>query len=189
MHAIEPYYRWRDFYIASEDTRSLFFNREYNEFEFTDHIYNYALHPQWDNIGSSTLFIKVLFADYEKGYAIIELIGEWNDLLHNDIMILKRDFMESMMYESINKFVLLGENVLNFHYSDDEYYSEWFDEVEEGWIIGLNFRQHVIEEMQNAQIDYYINLGGKFQNLNWRTYSPATLFEQVNELVTKRLQV
>ncbi len=27
--------------------------------------------------------MKVLFADYEHGYSIIEFIGEWNDALHN----------------------------------------------------------------------------------------------------------
>ena len=188
MHAIEPYYRWRDFYIASEDMRSPFYNREYSEFEFTDHIYDYALHPQWDNIGSPTLFLKVLFADYQKEFGIIELIGEWNDLLYNDIMILKRDFIELMMHEGIKKFILIGENVLNFHYSDEEYYSEWFDDVEDGWIIGVNFRDHVIEEMQTAQIDYYINLGGQFQDMNWRTFSPMRLFEHLDEMVMKRLQ-
>ncbi|MFT6210704.1 MAG: hypothetical protein ACJATE_001326 [Bacteroidia bacterium] len=188
MHAIEPYYRWRDFYIASDDMRSPFYGREYSEFEFTEHIYDFALHPQWDSIDSPTLFLKVLFSDYDRGYTIIEMIGEWNDLLSNDIMTLKRDIIELMVDEGINKFVLIGENVLNFHYSDEEYYSEWFDDIEEGWIIGINFKDHVIEEMQQVQIDYYINLGGRFQDLNWRTFSPAQLFDHVDALVMKRLQ-
>ncbi|TNF27285.1 MAG: hypothetical protein EP314_05005 [Bacteroidetes bacterium] len=188
MHSIEPYYRWRDYYIAAEDMRSPFYGREYSEFEFTDHIYDFALHPQWDSMDSPTLFLKVLYADYEQGYTIIEFIGEWNDLLYNDIMLLKRDIIEAMMYEGINKFILIGENILNFHYSDEEYYSEWFDEVEDGWIIGLNFRDHVIHEMQQAQIDYYINLGGQFQDINWRTFSPSRLYEVCDELVSKRLQ-
>jgi hypothetical protein len=93
-----------------------------------------------------------------------------------------------MIHEGINKFILIGENVLNFHYSDDEYYAEWFEEIEDGWIIGLNFMEHVISEMQHAQIDYYINLGGRFQEINWRTFSPTGLFDHVEDLVTKRLQ-
>ncbi len=189
MHAIEPYYRWREYYIASEDPRSPFFGREYSEFECTDHIYDFALHPQWDNIGSPTLFLKVICADYERNFAIIELIGEWNDLLHNDVMILKRDIIETMMKEGINKFILIGGNVLNFHYSDEEYYAEWSDEVDDGWIIGLNFREHVIQEMQRVQIDHYINLGDPLQQINWRTFSPMRLFELVDELVMQRLQV
>lgn len=187
MHTIEPYYRWRDYYTAEEDHRSPFFEREYSEFEFTDHVYDFVLHPQWDNFGSPTLFLKILFADYEQGFAIIEFIGEWNDLLHNDIMTLKRDLMETLMYEGINKFILIGENILNFHYSDEEYYAEWFDEIDEGWIIGLNFRDHVIREMQQAQIDYYINMGGRFQQINWRIYTPSGLFDLLEDLVTKRL--
>ena len=188
MHSIEPFFSWADLYTAAEDSRSPFFNREYSEFEFTDHLYDHVLHPQWDNMGSPTLFIKILYVDYEIGFSVIELIGEWNDLLHNDIMTLKRDIVELLMAEGINKFALIGENVLNFHYSDDEYYAEWFDDIEEGWIIGLNFRDHVIAEMQTAQIDYYINLGGSFQDTNWRKFSPPSLFYHLNQLVTKRLQ-
>ncbi len=104
-------------------------------------------------------------------------------------MILKRDIIETMMKEGINKFILIGGNVLNFHYSDEEYYAEWSDEVDDGWIIGLNFREHVIQEMQRVQIDHYINLGDPLQQINWRTFSPMRLFELVDELVMQRLQV
>ena len=119
MHAIEPFYNWRHLYIADDDEQSPFYGREYSEFEFTNTIYNYYIHPQWDHIGSETLYIKILFADYEEGFAFIELIGEWNDAINNDIMMLKRDIIDEMMYAGINKFVLIGENVLNFHYSTD----------------------------------------------------------------------
>jgi hypothetical protein len=40
--------------------------------------------------------MKILYADYEEGFCIIELIGEWNDLLYNDIMLLKRDIVEHL---------------------------------------------------------------------------------------------
>ncbi|MFN9800030.1 MAG: hypothetical protein ACK54P_08445, partial [Bacteroidota bacterium] len=89
MHDLEPYYNWRELYISSEDPRSPFFEREYSEFEFSDKIYNYFIHPQWDSFGSQTLFMKILYAEYEEGFCVLELIGEWNDLLYNDIMILK----------------------------------------------------------------------------------------------------
>ena len=71
MQDIEPYYRWRDLYIASEDEQSPFYGREYSEFEYTNTIYNYYIHPQWDDFGSATLYMKVLFVDYDKGFAII----------------------------------------------------------------------------------------------------------------------
>ncbi|MBK7182072.1 MAG: hypothetical protein IPH89_03595 [Bacteroidetes bacterium] len=47
MQDIEPYYNWRHHYIASEDERSPFYEREYSEFEYTNAIYNYLIHPQW----------------------------------------------------------------------------------------------------------------------------------------------
>ena len=187
MHDIEPYWNWRHKYAAEEDEYSPWHGEEHSEFEFHNAVYDHVIHPQWDTIGSATLYTKLIYADYDEGYAIMELIGEWNDLLYNDIMILKRDIVDLLIDERINKFILVGENVLNFHYSDDEYYNEWFDDVEEGWIVGLNFRNHVIDEMKNAQIDYYINLGGKFQDINWRTFSPNRLFELLDELVSKRL--
>ena len=92
MHTLEPYYNWRGLYCAEEDELSPFYNQEYSEFEFSNKIYDFYIHPQWDNIGSQTLFVKLLFAHYGEGYAIVELIGEWNDLLYNDIMFLKREF-------------------------------------------------------------------------------------------------
>src|SRR5690554_1415525 len=86
MHELEPYFNWRDHYVSSEDERSPFYNKEYSEFEYSEVVYNYLLHPQWDNFGSPTLFIKILFTDYEEGFTVIELIGEWNDAINNDIM-------------------------------------------------------------------------------------------------------
>lgn len=189
MHDLEPYYNWRGLYVASEDPYSPFYEREYSEFEFTDRIYDHYIHPQWDNFGSQTLFMKILFSDYEEGFAVIELIGEWNDLLYNDIMLLKRDIIEHLMHHGVSKFILIGENVLNFHSSDDCYYEEWFEEVnaEDGWIALLNFRDHVLEDFESANIDSYFVLGGKLNELKWRTLSPDQLFEQVEANVMKRL--
>jgi hypothetical protein len=188
MHDIEPHYSWRHFYIASEDERSPFYKREYSEFEFSNAVYNYLIHPQWDEFGSSTLYLKLLFADYERGFCIIELIGEWNDYLYNDIMYLKRNVIEHLVAEGITKFILVGENVLNFHHSEDDYYQEWFDEIEDGWIVGINFRDHVIKEFEQGNLDYYLALGGRFNGLAWRTADPVKLFHLVEQLITKRLQ-
>jgi len=187
MHEIEPYYRWRDDYIASEDALSPFFETKYNEFEFDKQIYNYLIHPQWDFFGSQTLYLKVLYADYEKGYSIIEFIGEWNDALHNDIMTLKREILDLMVIEGIDKFILIGENILNFHSSDDCYYEEWFQDVEEGWIAGINFREHVISEFRRNNIDYYINFGGNLDDMTWRNLKPIQLFREVELALSRRL--
>ena len=187
MHDIEPYYRWRDDYVAAEDERSPFYQTEYSEFEFDKLVYNYYIHPQWDYFGSQTLYVKVLFADYDRQYAIIEFIGEWNDTIYNDIMLLKREILELMMREGINKFILIGENVLNFHSSDDSYYEEWFQDVEDGWIAGINFREHVIDEFKRSNIDYYINLGGNLDDMAWRNLKPIQFFKKVEEQLMRRL--
>lgn len=187
MHAIEPFYNWRHLYIASEDERSPFYGREYSEFEFSHAIYDYLIHPQWDEIGSSTLFLKVIYADYDKQFCIIELIGEWNDVLYNDIMYLKRHLIDRMIDEGINRFLLIGENLLTFHSGDSDYYSEWFDDIEDGWIVGLNFRNHVLEEFVSGRLDYFIAFGGGFNEFNWRAWQPNSLFDKIESMVMKRL--
>lgn len=186
MHYIEPYFNWKNLYTAEEDERSPFFGREYSEIYFTDSIYDHYIHPQWDNIGSTTLFLKILFVDYEDRFAIIELMGEWNDTLHNDIMILKRDLMDSLIDEGINKFVIVGENVLNFHSSDDSYYEEWFDDIEDGWIAFVNFRDHVLRDFSSAGIDQFIVMGGVLNDFAWGTYRPLQLFQKVEQMVSRR---
>jgi hypothetical protein len=187
MHEIEPYYRWRDDYVASEDEFSPFYAMQYNEFEFDKQVYNYLLHPQWDSFGSNTLYLKVLFVDYERSYTIIELIGEWNDAINNDIMLMKRELLDLMVDQGIRYFILIGENVLNFHASDDCYYEEWFQDIDNGWIAGVNFREHVIDEFKSNNIDYYINFGGELDNINWRALKPLQVFKLVEEQLTKRL--
>lgn len=188
MHTIEPFFNWRHLYVASEDERSPFYDREYSEFEYSNTIYNYYIHPQWDDIGSETLYIKLLFADYDEKFAIIEMIGEWNDAINNDIMLLKRDIIDELMHAGINKFILIGENVLNFHHSDDSYYEEWFDDIgEDGWIAFVNFRDHVLKEFRQANIDYYFVSGGELNDFNWRTFSPGQVFGKISKIVNKRL--
>ncbi len=189
MHNLEPYFNWRSYYTAEDDHRSPFYGRAYSEFEFSLKIYDHYIHPQWDDFGSSTLFLKILYANYPEGFAILEFIGEWNDCLHNDIMFLKRDIIEHMMEQGICKFVLIGENVLNFHYSDDCYYEEWFEEVsdEDGWIAALNFPEHVLREFSKANIDSYFVLGGALNEMAWRTLKPEALYQRIAAYVERRL--
>ena len=91
MQDIEPYYNWRHLYTAEEDKRSPFYGRQYSEFEYSLTLYNYYIHPQWDDFGSRTLYMKLLYADYDQQFAILELLGEWNDAIENDIMTLRRE--------------------------------------------------------------------------------------------------
>ena len=102
-------------------------------------------------------------------------------------MTFKREILDLMISQGLNKFILIGENVLNFHASDDCYYEEWFQDVEDGWIAGVNFREHVIEEFKSNHIDYYINFGGRLDDLNWRNLKPLQVFKNVEELLQRRI--
>jgi hypothetical protein len=194
MHEIEPYYNWLKYYNPAEDTRSLYFGKEYNFEVYSENIYGYYIDPAWDNIGSETLYIKILYADYVHNYMVMELIGEWNDTINNDIMHLKRNIIDHFYGEGINKFILIGENVFNFHGSDDAYYEEWFDQVEDadvsegnGWISFINFPDFIIEELRKYNIDQYVNMAGSLQIENWRTLHPKHFYDLVSSLTQKRL--
>ncbi|MEM9833113.1 MAG: hypothetical protein AAF944_20935 [Bacteroidota bacterium] len=187
MHNIEPFHRWLSEYDVSFDERSPFFGKEYNYDLYTNTIYGYYIDPGWDFIGSETLYIKILFADYQRGFVIIEMIGEWNDALHNDIMHLKRNIVDQLQKIGINQFILIGENVMNFHGSDDCYYEEWFEDVEDGWIALVGFRDFVLEEMTEYNIDSYLNYGGNLQIDNWRTMKPQIFHKLVDGLLMRRL--
>jgi hypothetical protein len=187
MHFVEPHFGWRGYYIAEEDPQSPFYGQEHSEFEFEHAVYNYVIHPQWDDFGSPTLFLKIIFVDYEEGYAVIEFIGEWNDAIENDIMTLKRDLIEELIAVGISKFILIGENVLNFHSSDDSYYEDWFDDLEDGWIALVNFHDHVIQEFYHANIDQYVIMGGELNDIDWRTFLPHQFFSKVKKIALQRL--
>ncbi len=189
MHYIEPHYTWRQLYIASDDPLSPFYGREYSEFELSQTIYNHYIHPQWDAFGSNTLYLKILFVNYDRHYCVIELLGEWNDTLYNDVMFFYRNVIEELLMQNIRYFILIGENVLEFHSDTTDYYEEWFDDLGgDGWIICLNFRDHVVREFTDANIDYYLAFGGSFDELAWRSLLPDQLFERMNSLITKRLE-
>ena len=182
MHDIEPFHNWRDLYIASEDERSPFYGRMYDEFKYTKKIYNYFIHPQWDEIGSPTLYIKILYVDYDIGFGIIELIGEWNDCLNNDIMYLKREIVDNLINQGVVKFMLLCDHVLNFHADDDCYYEEWWDDIKDdnGWIYFINTREHVRAEMNLVQIKNYVTMMDELVDVNWRKQNPLYLFSYLD---------
>lgn len=193
MHDIEPYFRWRGDYIADEDPKSPFYGRLYSEFEYSNKIYNHYIHPQWDEFGSLTLYTKILFVDYDEQFAIFEMIGEWNDAIYNDIMYFKRNLINELIDESIFKYIIICDNVLNFHASDDSYYEEWYEDIKEenGWICFINTFKHVEDEMKSAMLQYFINFGENYNDINWRIFTPNNLFLMIENYVhtgVKRLR-
>jgi hypothetical protein len=188
MHDIEPFYNWRHIYVSEDDERSPFFGRAYSEFEYSHTIYNYYIHPQWDDFGSRTLYLKVLIADYDEKYAVIELMGEWNDAIENDIMELKREVIDVFEREGIFKFVLIADNVLNFHSGVKEYYQEWYEEVteENGWIVMIDMPEPTQHDFKSAKLNQFIEL---YDLPHWRTYKPFHLFKKIDNELMARLKM
>jgi len=183
MHDIEPHFRWRDHYTSDSDELSPFFGRTYSEFTYTNKVYNYFIHPQWDDFGSQTLYAKHLYSDYDEGFAIIELIGEWNDALYNDIKFLKEEVADVLIEVGITKFVVICENVLNFHHDDNCYYEEWAEDIrdEGGWIAFINTLEHVRQELNQAMIDHYVFYGERLNGISWRPKKPRGVVKLVEE--------
>ncbi|RYY67849.1 MAG: hypothetical protein EOO13_13910 [Chitinophagaceae bacterium] len=186
MQNIEPYYNWRHLYAAEEDSRSPFYGRSYSEFEYSQTLYNFYIHPQWDDFGSRTLYMKIIYVDYDMHFCIIELLGEWNDAIENDIMTLRRDITDHLYAFGISKFIIIGENVLNFHSSDDSYYEEWREQLEDdhGWVVILNFPSQSKHDFIKARLTNYIELLDLEQ---WRTLKPEIIFQAVEYEMSRRL--
>ena len=193
MHDIEPYHLWRDDYDSAEDKNSPFYGRTYDEFYYSQAIYNYFIHPQWDGFGSHTLYMKILFADYDVGFAIFEMLGEWIVCLTNDVMYLKRDVADELIACGIYKFIIICGNVLNFHSSDDCYYEEWSQDVSDsgGWVCLLNLYQHGEEEWVDTGIELFDRCGGACNAVNRRTMMAPGLMQKVEKnigAISKRIK-
>jgi len=100
-------------------------------------------------------------------------------------MYLRRDAGDEWAKQGINKYILICENVLNFHGSDDCYYEEWFEDVieENGWICFLNLLDHVEVEMRETRLQQFVNLGPFFNHFNWRAVAPTALFRNIEAKV------
>ncbi len=188
MQDIAPFYRWREEYVSEEDENSPFFEQEYDESDYSNRIYNYYIHPQWDDFGAQTLYLKILFADYDAGYAILEFLGEWNDAINNDVRFLKRNIVDTLLKKGIYKYILICENVLIFHRSDDSYYEEWYEDVcdDNGWIALLNTTEDVEKEMERAHLQHFMQFGNPINDVNWRIYKPEQVYEAVESLMSGR---
>lgn len=190
MHDIEPFFRWIDDYNAARDERSPFYGNTYSEFYYGNKIYNYLIHPQWEDIGSETLYLKVLWVDYQARFAIIELLGEWNDCVEDDCQTLKRNLIDKMVEQGIVHYLLIGENILTFHSGEDDYYREWLEDItdEAGWVVLINLRDHVIQDFREAGIHQLFFIGKDYNTLNWRLYRPADLFQMLDERIRGTLK-
>jgi MFS superfamily sulfate permease-like transporter len=101
-------------------------------------------------------------------------------------MILRREVTDKLFARGITKFILIAENVLNFHSSDDSYYENWREEVadEGGWVVILNMPQQSQYDFKRARLTNYVQLMDFEQ---WRTLKPELVFQQVDNTVMRLL--
>jgi hypothetical protein len=105
-------------------------------------------------------------------------------------MHLKRNVVDPMIGKGIDKFVLICENVLNFHGSDDCYYEEWYEDVADrgGWIAMLNAQRHVECEMRDTQIQHFVNVGEELNDINWRACKPKAIVTSIEALYSRTMR-
>lgn len=187
MQDIEPFYGWLNLYETGRDEFSPFLGVEYSEFFYDNRVYENCAHPLWDSIGSESLLVKVLFADYDRGYAIIELFGVWNDLLENDYRLLLENCLHWMHSNGVNKFIFLCDNVLNIYLDGDDYYEAMQEDLEDGWIALVRVREHVMEELQKYNIDHFFFWSERLNEIQWRKMRPWQLYGLVEESMMKLL--
>ena len=95
-------------------------------------------------------------------------------------------YTEKFMEQKIYKFILIGENVLNFHSDTRDYYEELHEELidENGWIVCLNMPEQTQYDFRQAKLNRYLEL---MELENWRTYKPFHLFKKINNELNARL--
>lgn len=189
FRGVEPFYGWLHLYDHKSDTTSPFHEVEHNLFYFDRFIYTFETHPLWDTIGSESLLLKILFVDYSRGYAIIELLGEWNDLFENDFRLLYEELILRLYPHGVTKFIFICENVFNAYLEDDDYYAECLEYLTEndGWLSLLRPRQRVLEEFRAYGIDEYFYWNPAFDELRWRKLKPWQLFELFEKSMARLL--
>ncbi|MEY2918656.1 MAG: hypothetical protein RIS73_2370, partial [Bacteroidota bacterium] len=105
----------------------------------------------------------------------------------NDIMTLRRDVTDILYTKGITKFIIVAENVLNFHSSDDSYYEEWREQLldDGGWVAIINMPQQSQYDFIRTRLTNYIALMDFPQ---WRTLKPDIVFQQVDNWILKLLE-
>lgn len=188
LRDIEPFYGWLDLYSHEHDEKSPFHHVEHNLFFYDRSINQIPVHPLWDEIGSESLLVKILFADYNEGFAIIELFGEWNDLFENDYKLLGENCLTYLIDQGIDKFILICENVFHIYLQDDDYYQALQEEMENGWICTLRLREEVRQDMVDYGISSYFFWSPVLDEMAWRKMKPFQLFGIINSRMQKILE-
>jgi hypothetical protein len=103
-------------------------------------------------------------------------------------MFLKRNLIDRLIDAGITKYVLCCDHVLNFHSSDSSYYEEWYDDIKEegGWICYIESLDHVKKELETQNLQFYINFGEDYDDINWRKTKPKNIILRIEELLSRQ---
>ncbi|MEO0473511.1 MAG: hypothetical protein AAF206_28115 [Bacteroidota bacterium] len=187
LRHIEPFYGWLNLYSHEQDERSPFHQVEHNMFYYDRSINHIPAHPLWDDFGSESLLTKILFVDYDQGYAILELFGEWNDLYDNDFRLFAENCLTYLVDHGVQQFVFICENVFHIYPDTDDYYQAMQDELEDGWMAVLRIRPNVREEMDQYGIAEYFYWSPVLDQISWRKLKPPQLYQLVADRMRKVL--
>lgn len=188
LRYIEPFYGWLPLYSHERDSNSPFHAVDHNLFQFDRSINRIPAHPLWDDFGSESLLVKILFANYQEGYAILELFGEWNDLYDNDFKLLSENCLALLVEHGITRFILICENVFHGYFESDDYYEAMQEQLEDGWLVAMRLRPGMQEEMMEYGINSYFFWSPLLDQLLWRKMKPAKLFREVSKRLENLIQ-
>ena len=188
LRDIEPFFGWLPWYNHEVDERSPFHDVEHNLFYYDRSINRIPAHPLWDDMGSESLLLKILFVDYQEGYAIIELFGEWNDLYENDFKILLENCLNCLIDYGVQKFIFICENVFHAYLDADDYYHAAYEELEDGWMTIVRARDCVKEELDQYGISQYFYFNDIIDELPWRKLKPFQLYHLIEGRMQKVLE-
>jgi hypothetical protein len=187
VHEQEPFHGWYRFYDPESDELSPFYGVEHSEFYYDRQVYEYLAHPLWEDFGSDGLLTKVLFANYDSGFAVLEMFGVWNDLIQNDFKLLHENCLSTMMEAGIQRFAFIMENVLNIYLESDDYYEAVSDELDAGWIALVRLRPHVTEELLTLGLDRYCYWSPTLAEIQWRKLTPVQLCSLIESEISRML--
>ena len=101
-------------------------------------------------------------------------------------MTLRREITDNLYKAGITKFILVAENVLNFHSSDDSYYEEWKEQLQDdnGWVVIVDMPEQSKYDFKKARLTNYIEL---MELPQWRTLKPEFVFQLIDNEMIRRL--
>ena len=102
-------------------------------------------------------------------------------------MEMKRRLADPLNSQGIDKFLFLAYNLLNFHGGEEDYYAEWAEDCEAGWIVLLNARDHILQDLRTARLSPYLWAGERYRFSGWRIQDPLALCQAVDLLIQKQL--